>query len=236
MAWGLVEATGLGVFWWFGPLFVYGIMPALDTLDRQGLGQPARQRAQAPRGRPLLPLLHLRVHPAPVRLADRRLLVLGARRPQLPGEPGPGLHRRPGGRHRHQHRPRAGPQAPGDGEVAVQGGAGADRLRPLLHRAQPRPPRARGHARGPGQLAAWRELLALPAAHGVGQPDLGLAPGEGAARAAPGTAAVHAEERHPERLGHDAGAVRRPDRWSSARSCCRGWCSRRCTASRCWRS
>jgi alkane 1-monooxygenase len=30
MAWGLVEATGLGVFWWFGPLFVYGVMPMLD--------------------------------------------------------------------------------------------------------------------------------------------------------------------------------------------------------------
>ncbi len=30
MAWGLVEATGLGVFWFFGPMFVYGIMPALD--------------------------------------------------------------------------------------------------------------------------------------------------------------------------------------------------------------
>jgi alkane 1-monooxygenase len=31
IAWGLVEATGLGVFWFFGPVFVYGIMPALDT-------------------------------------------------------------------------------------------------------------------------------------------------------------------------------------------------------------
>lgn len=32
MAWALVEATGLGVFWWFGPLFVLGFMPLLDTL------------------------------------------------------------------------------------------------------------------------------------------------------------------------------------------------------------
>jgi alkane 1-monooxygenase len=31
IAYGLVEATGLGVFWFFGPVFVYGIMPALDT-------------------------------------------------------------------------------------------------------------------------------------------------------------------------------------------------------------
>src|SRR3954454_14338779 len=32
MAWGLVEATGLGVFWWLGPFFVFGVMPVLDTL------------------------------------------------------------------------------------------------------------------------------------------------------------------------------------------------------------
>jgi alkane 1-monooxygenase len=32
IAWGLVEASGLGVFWWFGPLFIFGVMPALDTL------------------------------------------------------------------------------------------------------------------------------------------------------------------------------------------------------------
>ncbi|MBJ7332803.1 MAG: alkane 1-monooxygenase, partial [Solirubrobacteraceae bacterium] len=32
MAWGLVELTGLGVLWWFGPLFVFVFMPLLDTL------------------------------------------------------------------------------------------------------------------------------------------------------------------------------------------------------------
>jgi alkane 1-monooxygenase len=32
ITWGLVEATGLGVFWWFGPFFVFGVMPVLDTL------------------------------------------------------------------------------------------------------------------------------------------------------------------------------------------------------------
>src|SRR5687768_9096667 len=31
MAWGLVEATGLGLFWFWGPIFVFGIMPFLDT-------------------------------------------------------------------------------------------------------------------------------------------------------------------------------------------------------------
>jgi alkane 1-monooxygenase len=31
-AWGLVNVTGLGLFWWFGPIFVYGIIPLLDVL------------------------------------------------------------------------------------------------------------------------------------------------------------------------------------------------------------
>jgi alkane 1-monooxygenase len=31
VALGLVEATGLGIFWWAGPIFVFGIMPLLDT-------------------------------------------------------------------------------------------------------------------------------------------------------------------------------------------------------------
>ena len=55
-----------------------------------------------------------------------------------------------------------------------------DRLRPLLHRAQPRPPRPRRHSRGPGQLAAGRELLGLPAAHRRRQP---AAPPGGSRRA-----------------------------------------------------
>jgi alkane 1-monooxygenase len=31
MAWGLVSATGLGAFWWWGPFFVFAVMPALDV-------------------------------------------------------------------------------------------------------------------------------------------------------------------------------------------------------------
>jgi alkane 1-monooxygenase len=31
MAWGLVEATGVGVLWFWGPIFVFGVMPLLDT-------------------------------------------------------------------------------------------------------------------------------------------------------------------------------------------------------------
>jgi alkane 1-monooxygenase len=40
MAWGLVAATGLGVFWWFGPMFVFVVMPALDTLIGKDADNP----------------------------------------------------------------------------------------------------------------------------------------------------------------------------------------------------
>jgi alkane 1-monooxygenase len=32
IAFGLVEASGLGLFWWFGPMFMYLLLPALDTM------------------------------------------------------------------------------------------------------------------------------------------------------------------------------------------------------------
>jgi alkane 1-monooxygenase len=32
LAGGLVKATGLGLFWWFGPIFLFGLIPVLDTL------------------------------------------------------------------------------------------------------------------------------------------------------------------------------------------------------------
>jgi alkane 1-monooxygenase len=31
MAWGLVSATGSGVFWWWGPFFLFVLLPLLDT-------------------------------------------------------------------------------------------------------------------------------------------------------------------------------------------------------------
>ena len=36
-AWGLVNLTGLRLFWWFGPIFVYIVMPLVDV----GLGRDA---------------------------------------------------------------------------------------------------------------------------------------------------------------------------------------------------
>jgi alkane 1-monooxygenase len=32
VSWGLVEATGLGVFWFYGPVLIFGIFPLLDAL------------------------------------------------------------------------------------------------------------------------------------------------------------------------------------------------------------
>jgi alkane 1-monooxygenase len=32
IAWGLVELTGLGVFWWYGPILVFGIFSLLDVI------------------------------------------------------------------------------------------------------------------------------------------------------------------------------------------------------------
>jgi len=40
MAWGLVEATGLGVFWFWGPIFVFVVMPVMDTLIGKDSANP----------------------------------------------------------------------------------------------------------------------------------------------------------------------------------------------------
>src|SRR3954466_1514530 len=40
MAWGLVELTGLGVFWFWGPLFIFGVMPFLDTIIGKDSSNP----------------------------------------------------------------------------------------------------------------------------------------------------------------------------------------------------
>lgn len=40
IAWGLVEATGLGIFWWFGPLFVFGVMPLMDQIGGNDTTNP----------------------------------------------------------------------------------------------------------------------------------------------------------------------------------------------------
>ena len=40
MAWGLVAVTGLGVFWWWGPIWLFVLMPVLDTLIGKDSANP----------------------------------------------------------------------------------------------------------------------------------------------------------------------------------------------------
>jgi len=40
MAWGLVGLTGLGIFWWTGPLLVFGLIPLLDRAGGLDLSNP----------------------------------------------------------------------------------------------------------------------------------------------------------------------------------------------------
>jgi alkane 1-monooxygenase len=40
MAWGLAEATGLGVFWWWGPFFFYLLLPTLDWIVGKDAANP----------------------------------------------------------------------------------------------------------------------------------------------------------------------------------------------------
>ena len=46
MAWGLVAATGSGVFWWWGPLFVFVLLPVLDTLVGTDRSNPPESAVQ----------------------------------------------------------------------------------------------------------------------------------------------------------------------------------------------
>ncbi len=40
IAWGFAEASGLGIFWWFGPFFIFGVMPLLDRLGGSDRSNP----------------------------------------------------------------------------------------------------------------------------------------------------------------------------------------------------
>ena len=238
IAWGFVEATGLGLLWWFGPVVRLRAHPVPRHADRQGLGQPARQRAQVARGGPLLPLVHLRLHPAPVRGAGLRLLACGPTAASRFLESlGLALTVAMVGGIAINTAHELGHKRKKLREVAVEGRARADRLRPLLHRAQPRPPRARRDARGPGQLAPRRELLASSSRARSGAAcTSALASRE--ASASTGSAS-RSSRSHNDILNAWAmtrRAVRRADRDLRHRGRCRGWRSRRSSASRCSRS
>ena len=81
LAWGLVEATGLGVFWFYGPVLIFGIFPLLDALGGLDPSNPPDSVIKWLGTGPLLPPGHLRLHPDPVRGSDLRLLDVVAWRP-----------------------------------------------------------------------------------------------------------------------------------------------------------
>ena len=110
MAWGLVEATGLGVFWFWGPCSCSVSCPC-STRSSARTRQPARQRPQVARAGPLLPLVHLRVHPAPVRRAVLACWLWASGDLSVVEALGLALTIGIRQRHRDQHRARAGPQA-----------------------------------------------------------------------------------------------------------------------------
>ena len=174
IAFGLAEATGLGDHVVVRPGPRVRDLPGARPDRRHRRREPARQRDQVARAGPLLPLDHVRLHPDPVRRPRLRLLHLVERRPDDDRKRRPRGLDGDGRRHRDQHRPRARAQARQPRALAQQGRARAERLRPLLHRAQPRPPRARRDARGSGQLALRRELLVLPPAHRGRQLQVGV--------------------------------------------------------------
>ncbi len=215
VAFGGYLATGWSVWFWIGPIVILGDRAGDRPGRRARPLQPAGRRDRGAGAGPLLPLDHLSLPAHPVRRLprrdgrDRRLgLLRAARRPAVVDarQDRHGrldrLHRR----HRHQHRPRARPQEGGQRALAVEDRAGAGLLRPLLHRAQPRPPRPGRHARGPRERPAGRELLPVLAAHGRRVAEVRLAPGEapaGAAQAEP----VAPRQRRAQRLADVAGAV-----------------------------
>ena len=176
-----VQLTGCGGFWFFGPLLVFGVFPLLDIVVGMDPSNPPdsvikwleQDRYYRWCTYVFIPIQYAGLVFACWLWSSGDLSI--ARQPRPGADDG---RRR---RHRDQHRPRARPQARQPRALAEPRRPRPDRLRPLLHRAQPRPPRPRRHPRGPGQLAAGGELLGLPAAHRRRQP--ALAPGGSSAPA-----------------------------------------------------
>ena len=174
ITWGLVEATGLGALWFFGPVLVFGIFPLLDLaigMDARNPPDGVIKWLEQDRYYRWCTYLYL-----PVQYAGLVLACWLFAKPSLSVADKIGLALTVGmvsgiainTAHELGHK-RASTRA-----LAEPGGARAERLRPLLHRAQPRSPRARRHARGPGELAARRELLPVSAANRDRQPALRL--------------------------------------------------------------
>ena len=165
IAWASVEVTGWAGFWYFGPLLVFGVFPLLDIVVGMDPSNPPdsiikwleQDRYYRWCTYVFIPIQYAGLVFACSLWSSGDLSVVG--------EPRPGADNGSGRRDRDQHRPRARAQARQPRALAQPRRACPDRLRPLLHRAQPRPSRSRRDPRGPGQLEAGGELLGVPAAN-----------------------------------------------------------------------
>ena len=170
--------TASQAFFWVGPFLIYVLLPTLDiTFGRDGQNPPDEVMEYLENDKYyryctyiFIPFQYATVLFGAYAFTASNLSWLGLRRrPELGGQDRAGAVGRRARRHRHQHRPRDGSQEGVAGALDVQDQPGADLLRPLLHRAQPRPPRPRRHPGGPGVLALRRDLLGVPAAQRLGQ-------------------------------------------------------------------
>ncbi len=71
------------VFFWIGPFLLYVLLPALDLRFGPRRAEPARRGDGAAGERQVLPLLHLHLHPVPVRQRDLRRVPVHRVEPEL---------------------------------------------------------------------------------------------------------------------------------------------------------
>ena len=209
---------------WIGPILLYILLPLLDLRfgpDGQNPPDEVMERLENDKYYRYctyiyIPFQYLSVvaRRLPVHRVEPELAGL-RRRPELGRQDRAGAVGRRARRRRHQHRARDGPQEGLAGALAVQDHPGADLLRPLLHRAQPRPPRPGRHPGGSGVGPLRRDVLGVPAAQRLRQPALVVGAG-GAADAPARQEPVEPQDlpvqRRAQRLGDVGGVVRRADR------------------------
>ena len=153
LAWGLVELTGWGVFWFYGPFLVFGIFPVLDLLVGMDAANPPdsvikwleQDRYYRWCTYAYIPIQYAGLVLACWLWSSGKLSTIDDIGLALTMAMVSGVAINTA--HELGHK-RASQRA-----LAEQGRARAIGIRALLHRAQPRPPRARRHARGPGELA-----------------------------------------------------------------------------------
>ena len=166
---------------WIGPFLLYILLPALDLRygpDGQNPPDEVMERLENDKYYRYCTYIYIPFQYASVILgaylftaSDLSWLGL-RRRARLGGQDRARAFGRGARRRRHQHRSRDGPQEGLAGALAEQDHAGPDLLRPLLHRAQPRPPRPRRHPGGSRVGPLRRDVLGIPAAQRIRQPEV----------------------------------------------------------------